>query len=115
MIPVRFPNLSLISDILSFYKEETAGENGNYLSLVAATRGITKVDALKVLIEKTSQAHHNILECLRPHSDAYDSYVEFFEGCLRLYASLKRYKLDEFMLEGSSSKDSLRDIITAKL
>ncbi|OAX39480.1 terpenoid synthase [Rhizopogon vinicolor AM-OR11-026] len=95
-----------VNDVLSFYKEEAAGENANYVSLVAATRGLTKLNALRGLVEKTAEAHHNILECLEPHPEAYDAYVTFFDGCVKLYAALRRYKLEEIMLEGSSSHNS---------
>ena len=103
---MRLPDLPLISDILSFYKEETGGENRNYVSLVAATRGLTKLEALQGLIEKTMQAHHNILECLKPHPEAHDAYVSFFNEYFKFHAALRRYKLDEIMLEGSSCLDS---------
>ena len=76
------------------------------MSLVAATRGLTKLEALQELVKKTTQAHHNILECLRPHTEAYDSYVAFFDGCIKLYAALRRYKLEEIMVEEPSCQDS---------
>lgn len=89
-----------ISDILSFFKEESAGDAANYVSLVAATRGLAKEDGLHVVVEKTMQAHHNILECLRPHPDPYDAYVNFFDGYIKFHAALKRYRLEEIMLDG---------------
>lgn len=76
------------------------------MSLVAASRGLTKRDALQVVIEKTMQAHQNILECLRPHLDAYDAYVAFFDGYIGFHAALRRYKLEEVMLEGPSCRFS---------
>ncbi|KAG2365190.1 isoprenoid synthase domain-containing protein [Suillus spraguei] len=57
------------NDILSYYKEEIEGDTTNYLSRVAASYALTKQDALHEIIEKTVQAHHNILNCLRPHVD----------------------------------------------
>ncbi|KAJ8594643.1 terpenoid synthase [Rhizopogon salebrosus TDB-379] len=89
-----------VNDILSFFKEESAGDAANYVSLVAATRGLAKEDGLHVVVEKTMQAHHNILECLRPHPDAYDAYVNFFDGYIKFHAALKRYRLEEIMLDG---------------
>lgn len=79
------------------------GDNANYLSLMAASRSSIKQDALRELIEKTVQAHHNILECLRPGSEAYDAYVSFFEGYVKFHVALKRYKLKDIMAEMSSS------------
>lgn len=112
MLPIReyiqsMPDLRIVmnhaNDILSYYKEEIEGDTANYLSLMAASRSITKQDALDEVIEKTVQAHHNILECLRPHIDAYNAYVSFFDGYVKFHTALKRYKMDEIMVEMPSS------------
>jgi len=84
------------SDILSFYKEETQGETATYVSRLAVTRGITKLNVLHETIDKTVQAHHNILQSLKVHADAYDAYVSFFHGYIEFYAA-PRYKLQELM------------------
>ncbi|KAG1883939.1 isoprenoid synthase domain-containing protein [Suillus subluteus] len=91
------------NDILSYYKEEIDGNTANYLSLMAASHGLTKQDALHEVIEKTVEAHHNILECLRPHTKAYEAYVSFFNGYVKFHAALKRYKMEEIMAEVSFS------------
>jgi hypothetical protein len=88
---------------LSYYKEEIEGDSANYLSLIAASRALTKQVALRELIEKTVQAHHNVLEFLRPRPEAYDAYVAFLDGYVKFHASLKRYKLEEVMSKWSSS------------
>jgi len=75
-------------------------DDTNYISLVSASRGLTKEDGLCAIIDKVVEAHHNILECLGPHSEAYDAYVAFFEGYSKLHAALRRYKLKEVMLDG---------------
>ncbi|KAG1835184.1 isoprenoid synthase domain-containing protein [Suillus variegatus] len=85
------------NDILSYYKEEIQGDSANYLSLVVASRGLTKQSALRELVEKTVQAHHSILEFLRPHPEAYDAYVAFFNGYFKFHATFGRYKLEEIM------------------
>jgi len=100
------PDLTIVinhtNDILSYYKEEIEGDSVNYLSLIAASRALTKQDALRELIEKTVQAYHNVLEFLRPRPEAYDAYVGFFDGYVKFHATLKRYKLEEIMSERSS-------------
>ncbi|KAG1745745.1 isoprenoid synthase domain-containing protein [Suillus lakei] len=95
--------VNTVNDILSFYKEEMDGETTNYVSLVAASRNLTRRDALHGIIEKTMQAHHNILGCLKPCPEAYDAYLSFFYGYIDYHAALKRYKLEEIMLEASSA------------
>jgi len=94
---VRIFNLLLFSDILSYYKEEIEGDIANYLSLMAAPRGITKQDALRELIERTVQAHHNVLELLKPCTEAHDAYINFFHGYIGFHSALRRYKLEEIM------------------
>ncbi|KAG2117470.1 isoprenoid synthase domain-containing protein [Suillus clintonianus] len=91
------------NDILSYYKEEIDGDTANYVSLMASSRGLTKQDVLQEVVETTVQAHHNILEFLRPHTEAYEAYVSFFDGYVKSHAALRRYKLAEIMSEGSSS------------
>ncbi|KAG1883984.1 isoprenoid synthase domain-containing protein [Suillus subluteus] len=101
------PDLAIVinyaNDILSFYKEEIEGDTTNYLSRVAASRALTKQDVLHEIVEKTVQAHHNILECLRPYTEACDAYISFFDGYVKFHAALKRYKMEEIMAEMSSS------------
>ncbi|KAG2069211.1 terpenoid synthase [Suillus decipiens] len=100
------PDIAIIvnytNDILSYYKEEIEGDTTNYLSRVAASRALAKQDILHEIIEKTVQAHYNILNCLRPHAEACASYVSFFSGYVEFHATLKRYKMDEIMVEMSS-------------
>jgi hypothetical protein len=75
------------------------------VSLRAVSRGITKLDALHGVIDQTVHAHHNILESLKVHTEAYDAYVSFFHGYMRFHASA-RYKLAELMAERSSCNDA---------
>lgn len=86
----------MYSYILSFYKEEIRGETANYVSLVAASRGITMLDALREVIDQTVRVHQNNLESLKEHTEAYDAYLNFFHGYVRFHAA-PRYKLEEIM------------------
>ncbi|KAG2064654.1 terpenoid synthase [Suillus decipiens] len=101
------PDLTIVinhtNDILSYYKEEIEGDSTNYLSLMAASRGLAKQEALCELIDKTVRAYYNVLEFLRPRPEAYDAYVAFFDGYVKFHATLRRYKLEEVMSERSSS------------
>ncbi|KAG2104285.1 isoprenoid synthase domain-containing protein [Suillus cothurnatus] len=112
VLPLReyiqcMPDLAIVinftNDILSFYKEEIEDETTNYLSRVAASRALTKQDVLHEIIEKTVQAHHNILNCLKPHAEACDAYVRFLTGYFKFHVALKRYKMEEIMAEMTSS------------
>jgi hypothetical protein len=92
-------NLPASSDILSYYKEEIEGDNINSVSLSAASRAITKLDALHEIIDKTVQSHHNILKSLKLHSEAYNAYVSFFQGFVTFHRAVPRYKLQALMGE----------------
>lgn len=94
--------LNHANDILSYYKEEIEGDTTNYLSLLAASRGFTKQDALDEVISKTVQAHNNILKCLEQHSEAYEAYASSCHGYIKFHAALRRYKLKDIMYERSS-------------
>jgi hypothetical protein len=65
---------------------------------MGASRALTKQDALHALVEETVQAHQNILEFLRPRTEAYEAYVGFFQGYWFFHIVLGRYKLKEIML-----------------
>ncbi|OAX32335.1 terpenoid synthase [Rhizopogon vinicolor AM-OR11-026] len=88
--------MNLTNDILSYYKEELEGDPTTYVARLAASRGLTKLDVLHEVIDKTAQAHHNILESLKAHPDAYHAYVSFFHGYIQYYFA-PRYKLHEIM------------------
>ncbi|KAG2039920.1 terpenoid synthase [Suillus americanus] len=94
--------LNHANDILSYYKEEIEGDTTNYLSLMAASRGLTKQDALYEVISKTVQAHHNVLKCLEPYSEAYEAYAKCCHGYINFHTALRRYKLKDIMYERSS-------------
>ncbi|KAG9312859.1 hypothetical protein JVU11DRAFT_6290 [Chiua virens] len=51
--------------VLSFYKEELAGEMMNRVSMLAARTGTSKSDALKELVETTAKIFENALHILR--------------------------------------------------
>ncbi|KAG2142345.1 isoprenoid synthase domain-containing protein [Suillus clintonianus] len=93
--------LNHANDILSYYKEEIEGDSTNYVSLLAASRGLTKHEALCRLIEKTVLAHHNIVKCLKPHPEAYEAYASVCHGYIKFHTALKRYMVKEIMAEKS--------------
>ncbi|KAG1740902.1 uncharacterized protein EDB91DRAFT_1081965 [Suillus paluster] len=79
IFPSTLPLQKYSIDILSYYKEEIEGDTANYLLLMAASRALTKQDALHEVIEKTVRAYHNVLEFLRPQTEAYEAYVQLEE------------------------------------
>jgi hypothetical protein len=86
------------SDILSFYKEELAGETVNHISILAGCDGKSKKDTLRRMVHDTADAHNRVLEILASHRDAYDAYWNFSRGYVGFHAGSSRYRLDELAL-----------------
>ncbi len=85
----------LSSDVLSFYKEESAGEEMNQVSLLASCSKCPKIEAVKQLVDTTVGAHLNILDILCPDKAALDAYLSFSDGYLRAHVGISRYRLEE--------------------
>ncbi|KAK0217871.1 hypothetical protein IW262DRAFT_1463190 [Armillaria fumosa] len=83
------------NDVLSFYKEESAGEEMNQVSLLASCSECPKIEAVKQLVDNTVGAHRNILDILRPNKAALDAYLSFSDGYLRAHIGISRYRLEE--------------------
>ncbi|KII85802.1 hypothetical protein PLICRDRAFT_178118 [Plicaturopsis crispa FD-325 SS-3] len=86
------------NDIFSFYKEELAGEFTNQVSLMADCRGITKVEALRLLEDEVVSAHDRVVDILAQHEGALDAWLKFRHGYVAFHSLAKRYRLDELEL-----------------
>ena len=76
----RFADMLEFSDILSFYKEEIKGETANYVSLVAASRGITKLDAPTRCHRRNYTLRYKLAEIMGPGVRPENSLMKQ-EGC----------------------------------
>ncbi|SJL03841.1 uncharacterized protein ARMOST_07198 [Armillaria ostoyae] len=83
------------NDVLSFYKEESAGEEMNQVSLLASCSKCPKIEAVKQLVDITVGAHRNILDILCPDKAALDAYLSFSDGYLRAHVGISRYRLED--------------------
>ena len=90
--------ISYSSDILSFYKEELAGETVNRISQLAVCRKISKERALNSLVSGAAGSHKRVFEILATHPGAHKAYASFSQGYIGFHAGLRRYKLDELHL-----------------
>lgn len=70
----------------------------NRISLLAASHGTTKCEALQCLVDEAASANEKALKILEDHPDAYDAYRRFSCGFISFHATLKRYRLDELNL-----------------
>ncbi|KII92799.1 hypothetical protein PLICRDRAFT_122793 [Plicaturopsis crispa FD-325 SS-3] len=86
------------NDLLSFYKEESAGEDVNQVSLIAKSRNITKTEALRLLEDEVVTAYDNTVHILAPHEGALRAFKQFCQGYVTFHSSVQRYKLYELNL-----------------
>ena len=86
-----------ISDVLSFYKEELVGENGNYVSLEASQKGQEKIPVLRELARDVSLCVSRVESILEGStSEAKAAFQCFKSGYVSLHTSLdSRYRLND--------------------
>lgn len=66
--------------MLSFYKEEKAGDGANQISLLAGTRRISKLDALDMVTDEALEAQERACEALVHTSEAHRAWLDFMTG-----------------------------------
>jgi len=84
------------SDVLSFYKEELAGEDNNYISNEAYSAGESKLVVLSRVAERLVADVSQIESSLDGSSK--DAFQSFKEGFISFHFTLeKRYRLGELL------------------
>ncbi|KAE9386497.1 terpenoid synthase, partial [Gymnopus androsaceus JB14] len=81
------------NDVLSFYKENLAGDEQNRISMISKCKGVSKIDALTELASEGTMADGRVLRYLKTQPDALRAYQEFRVGYIHFHLSLPRYKL----------------------
>ncbi|THU76731.1 terpenoid synthase, partial [Dendrothele bispora CBS 962.96] len=94
-IPDIVKILNYTNDILSFYKEETTGDEVNCVSLVATSRKVSKLEALGILIDECIAAHQNAVKIIAPSKEALEMYHKWMQGYLAYHVYAERYRLNE--------------------
>lgn len=90
-------DLSLIfSDIMSFYKEELAGDQGTYILDRACATGKTHVEALYEVVKDTVEIVKRVRRILGEGSarDTWDTFVPVY---IAFHASTPKYRLREIV------------------
>ncbi|KAJ3494392.1 hypothetical protein NLJ89_g10818 [Agrocybe chaxingu] len=96
-----FPELTMyincVNDVLSFYKEENAGETVNYVSIQAAFRGKPKLAILKDLADDVATCRDRISKILEVQEEEVKAaFTAFAPGFITLHMSLNsRYHLND--------------------
>ncbi|KIJ11831.1 hypothetical protein PAXINDRAFT_137577 [Paxillus involutus ATCC 200175] len=85
-----------VNDVLSFYKEELAGESTNHVATIAARKGISRVEAFEELVDTSVELYERIVSTLQgsPRS-AREAFEQFVVGYVGFHTSLTRYRLTE--------------------
>ncbi|KAF9265958.1 terpenoid synthase [Marasmius fiardii PR-910] len=84
-----------LNDVLSFYKEELAQDDENFVTMLAREAGITKYEALKRRADEVVEADRNILKGLAGNQPALDCWLNFRKNFVHFHISSSRYKLNE--------------------
>ena len=84
------------SDILSFYKEELAGEKDNYIHERALATGRPTSIVLQELIDETISAVQRVRYLLRD-ADALAAWENFAAGYIRVHTDNPRYRLKDIL------------------
>ncbi|KAJ7704383.1 isoprenoid synthase domain-containing protein [Mycena rosella] len=87
--------LSLLNDILSFYKEDLAGETMNYVSVRAKVSGKQPTGVLLEMVEEVGDLHRRVAEILEGNPDAVAAWAALEHGVIAWHFSLSRYKLSD--------------------
>ena len=86
-----------MNDILSFYKEELAGEDDNFVHMRAGLSGNGTIAALEEICEETLTEISDVTAILAHDPEAAAVFDCYIHDHLRFHFSTTRYKLEELM------------------
>ncbi|EEB96786.1 hypothetical protein MPER_04018, partial [Moniliophthora perniciosa FA553] len=90
--------IELTNDILSFYKENLAGETNNYISTRAFTRRKSTIQTHQELTEEAISTHERI--CATLEGPELEAWKIFVNGYLAFHVMQERYRLGEILSLG---------------
>ncbi|KAF7350598.1 Terpenoid synthase [Mycena sanguinolenta] len=85
----------LVNDILSFYKEELAGETTNYVHVRSKTSLKTPKQVLVEMVHEVGNIHTRVAATLAGHPEALAAWTTFETGYIAWHLSIERYKLSQ--------------------
>lgn len=103
-----FPDLNkfinLANDVISFWKEEKAGETRNYISLRAQAEGKPALEVMQAVAEETVACADRVEAILSKEGREpyYQVWRSFLDGYMSFHLTSRRYKLDVLGLERQS-------------
>ncbi|KAJ7439818.1 isoprenoid synthase domain-containing protein [Mycena galericulata] len=87
--------LCLVNDLLSFYKEELAGETMTYVHVRSKTTQKHPYQVLVEMVQEVGDLHRRIAATLEGQPEALIAWKTLENGFIAWHLSIKRYKLSE--------------------
>lgn len=87
--------IELANDVLSFYKEELAGETNNYVSTRAFTRGTSAIQTHQEVAEELISIYERV--CVTLKGLELEAWKAFANGYLAFHVMQERYRLGEIL------------------
>ncbi|KIK53242.1 hypothetical protein GYMLUDRAFT_77496 [Collybiopsis luxurians FD-317 M1] len=91
--------INLGNDILSFYKEDLAGDEMTYVAFRAKISGKHPLRVVSEMVDEITHSHERILAVLSDHPEALKWWLTFEKGYIGWHLSMKRYRLSEIGLQ----------------
>jgi len=91
----RFVNIA--NDVLSFYKEELAGETSNYISLCARTNNTSQLEAFKKTVDDALDIYRDIEKLAEKYPSVYGPQLANWSGYFHYHLTVPRYRLVELL------------------
>ncbi|SRR6266550_8989900 len=90
---MTYVKLIVASEIFSFYRRELLHESGYCISNIARCSGQTKSQVLQQLLDKSVEAHQEVLAVLSTSPDALEAFRNFSKGLVHFHISSPRFKM----------------------
>ncbi|KIK54861.1 hypothetical protein GYMLUDRAFT_176572 [Collybiopsis luxurians FD-317 M1] len=87
--------LCYVNDLFSFYKEDLAGEEMNYIGIRAKITGEAPLRVVSDLVDEVTRCHDNILAMLSNHPHAVRRWKDYVQGYVGFHLHVTRYRLSE--------------------
>jgi len=90
--------IDLTNDLLSFYKEELAGDTVNYVHTRARNENMAPLDVLAEMEQELIRSRDTIHAALKANPSALKTWQEFEQGYIHWHLTQSRYKLEDLGL-----------------
>ncbi|KAK8040903.1 terpenoid synthase [Apiospora phragmitis] len=86
---------NIVNDVISFYKELLAGEQGNYIDMRAEKDGVDVITAQRALADEGIAVYHRVRATLADAPEYQANFEAYARGITHFHTSSPRYRLRE--------------------